>query len=169
MSVLVIVPCGRRKVWNRHTDVGPTRADEAYIGAPFVVNRTYAGKFGDSWMVLSAKHGFVQPHTEIPGPYEVRFGRASPEPISVEALRRQIEEFGLDTHSLVVVLGGRHYREITKEAFAGLSPRLTYPFAGLPIGKMMQATKRAIATGAPGFAETETSNAGSGSPRHLAI
>lgn len=56
---LVIVPCGKRKIWDKHPDQGPTRADDAYIGTPFTLNRTYAERFGDRWVVLSAKYGRV--------------------------------------------------------------------------------------------------------------
>jgi hypothetical protein len=151
VSVLVIVPCGRSKTWDRYPDAGPTRADQAYTGAPFVVNRAHAERFGDDWLILSAKYGFVRPETVIPGPYEVTFKRASTNPIGVEELRSQIKELGLDRYPLVIVLGGREYREITRNAFDGLLPRLVFPFAGLPIGKMMRATKQAIASGNPGY------------------
>lgn len=33
------------------------RAEEAYTGTPFVVNREYARSFGDAWVILSAKYG----------------------------------------------------------------------------------------------------------------
>ncbi len=49
---LVIVPCGRAKVWDKHPDAGPTQARAAYVGAPFVVNREYAETFGSAWVVL---------------------------------------------------------------------------------------------------------------------
>jgi hypothetical protein len=41
---------------------------------------------------------------------------------------------------------------VIQSAFAGTPARLAFPFAGLPIGKAMHATNRAVATGAPGFA-----------------
>jgi len=39
---LVIVPCGKRTIWDKHPDQGPTRADDAYTGTPFKLNRRYA-------------------------------------------------------------------------------------------------------------------------------
>lgn len=133
------------------------RADQAYVGAPFRLNRAYAETFGDSWLVLSAKYGFVRPDDEIPGLYEVTFKRATTGPISIDALRRQIREWTMTRYSLFVVLGGRHYQEVTRRAFDGLPVRLVAPFAGLPIGKMMQATKLALVSAEPGFDEREAS------------
>jgi hypothetical protein len=56
---MVIVPCGKRKIWDKHPDQGPTHAAEAYTGAPLRLNRRYAERFGDRWVVLSAKYGRV--------------------------------------------------------------------------------------------------------------
>ena len=55
----MIVSCDKRKIWNKHPIAGPTPASDAYIGSPFIVNRRYAERFSDEWVVLSAKYGFV--------------------------------------------------------------------------------------------------------------
>jgi hypothetical protein len=57
--LLVIVPCGRSKIWDREPDRGSVAAAEAYTGTPFRLNRQYAERFGDAWVVLSAKDGFT--------------------------------------------------------------------------------------------------------------
>lgn len=41
-ELLVIVPCGRAKIWSKHPEAGPTAAADAYIGGRFTVNREYA-------------------------------------------------------------------------------------------------------------------------------
>ncbi len=41
-GVLVIVPCGQRKIWDKHPDEGVTPARNAHIGGPFKVNSEYA-------------------------------------------------------------------------------------------------------------------------------
>lgn len=153
-GMLVVVPCGRSKIWDREPDRGAVRADAAYTGTPFRLNRAYAERFGTSWVILSAKYGFLWPGTEIPGPYEVTFKRRTTNPITAEALRQQVGEMGLDRFGTVVILGGREYREAVGEAFAGAPSQIVAPFAGLPIGKAMQATKRAIERGQPAFTET---------------
>ncbi|MCP4886910.1 MAG: hypothetical protein GY904_09905 [Planctomycetaceae bacterium] len=141
---LVIVPCGRSKVWGKHPANGPTVAKDAYTGSPFTVNRKYAECMGSQWVILSAKYGFIAPDFVLPGPYEVTFKRKSSGPVSSEVLKQQIVDIGLDNFTVVIGLGGKEYRAAITEAFEGSTVDLRFPFAGLPIGKAMQATKRAI-------------------------
>ena len=61
----------------------------------------------------------------------------------------QIKELGLGEAQRVIGLGGNKYRAMIKEAFAPFGSPLTFPFAGLPIGLAMQATKKAIQTSTP--------------------
>jgi hypothetical protein len=105
---LVIVPCGRAKIWDRHPDAGPTAAAHAYTGAPFTVNRQYAEQAGGDWMILSAKYGFLRPTCVIPGPYETTFKRRGTNPIGLGPLRDQVAQLGLDRYSEVIGLGERN-------------------------------------------------------------
>lgn len=148
-SLLVIVPCGQGKIWDRYPNAGPVAARDAYTGAPFKVNREYAEKFGDRWAVLSAKYGFISPDFAIPGPYEVTFKRKQTHPIPLATLGEQVRDQSLGQFQLVIGLGGKEYVSVIREAFAPWPVRLVFPFAGLAIGKMMQATRRAIESGIP--------------------
>lgn len=147
--VLVIVPCGHGKVWDRNPAAGPTRARDAYTGAPFKVNRAYAETFADSWIILSAKYGFIPPDFRIPEPYEVTFKKKATQPVSLDVLLRQRQEQHLDRFGSVIVLGGKEYRLMVTEAFGGTGVKVLAPFAGLPLGKAMSATKRAMSEGRP--------------------
>lgn len=149
--VLVVVPCGRSKIWNGEPNRGPARAADAYTGTLFSLNRSYAERFGDDWIILSAKYGFISPDFEIPETYEVTFNRKGTNPISHERLRQQVKDLRLDKYSQVVALGGAAYRDAVTEAFASSPVHLVFPFAGLPIGRMLQATKRALDNGHPGY------------------
>ena len=148
-QVLVVVPCGSSKVWDRDPGHGPSLAKDAYAGAPFRVNRAYAERFGNAWVILSAKYGFILQDFTIPGPYEVTFKRPETEPVALDVLRQQIQALGLDRFSRIIGLGGKEYRAVLTRAFTGSAAELMFPFAGLPIGRAMQATNRAIASGAP--------------------
>lgn len=86
---LVIVPCGKRKIWDVDPSAGAVAASAAYIGAPFKVNSRYAQRFADKWVILSAKYGFISPNFLIPGPYNVTFKKLETHPISVETLKQQ--------------------------------------------------------------------------------
>jgi hypothetical protein len=140
---LVIVPCGRSKIWSKNPHLGPIPARDAYTGAPFKVNREYAEKMSDRWIVLSAKYGFIEPG-ELIEQYEVTFKRMKTNPVSVATLRKQANDLGLHDFATVIVLGGTEYRKVVAEAFAGTDVELEFPFAGLPLGKAMQSAKRAI-------------------------
>src|SRR3954451_7073086 len=104
-NTLVIVPCGQAKVWDDDPDRGPTPARGAYTGAPFKVNRDYAERLGDRWVIPSAKYGFIAPDFPIPGPYNVTFKKRATNPVEVATLREQIRERGLDEFPRVVGLG----------------------------------------------------------------
>ena len=147
--LLVIVPCGQSKIWDKQPDYGPAPAREAYTGAPFTVNRNYGERFAEKWYVLSAKYGFIEPGVVLPGPYNVTFKRKSSGPVSEAKLKQQVEQLRLDRFPVVVGLGGKEYRQAIEAAFAGTPVKLHFPFAGLPIGKSMQAIKQSIEVGAP--------------------
>ena len=145
--ILVVVPCGRAKVWDKDPHAGPTPARDTYTGSPFKVNREYAERFGDSWIILSAKYGFLNPDDIIEGPYNVTFKRRSPPPIQSSALSQQARDQGLDKFGDVICLGGRDYRAVIEHAFAFSAVTLHFPFAGMRLGESLGAAKRAIAAG----------------------
>lgn len=115
--LLVVVPCGGLKIWRRRPDAGPTPAASAYIGLLFKVNKEFAERFADTWVILSAKYGFIEPEFVIPGNYNVTFKRASTGPISTARLREQVKEKGLDRFSRVIALGGKDYVSRVRAAF----------------------------------------------------
>jgi hypothetical protein len=121
----------------------------AYTGTPFKINREYAERFGDSWVILSAKYGFLHPDDGLEGPYNVTFKKRSPPPISYVALREQVETQGLGRFDQVIGLGGRDYRAAIEQAFAASAVRLLFPFSGLPLGKCLHEVNEAIARGQP--------------------
>ena len=141
---LVIVPRGSAKVWDKHATAGPTAASDTYTGGPFKMNRQYAECFGDAWVILSAEYGFLRPDDLVEGPYNVTFNKPATQPVAVAVLRDQVRRLCLDHFDEVVGLGGDKYRQAIRGAFADGTVELRFPFAGLPIGKMLQATKKAI-------------------------
>jgi hypothetical protein len=144
-KTLVVIPCGKAKIWDREPKRGPTLARDAYIGSPFKVNRRYAERFGDAWVILSAKYGFIPPDFVIPGPYNVTFNDGSTEPIKTSALREQVRGQGLDEFELVISLGGQEYAAVISDAFA--DTKLVFPFRGRSLFDAMKATSRCADTG----------------------
>ncbi|HZU14975.1 MAG TPA: hypothetical protein VFB58_19230 [Chloroflexota bacterium] len=145
MSTLVIVPCGRHKAWDKHPDLLSVVAKDAYISPTFRLNRAYAETFGDAWMVLSAKYGFIPPDFVIPGPYNVTFKDRSTGPIEIAVLHDQIRSQRINRVDAVIALGGKDYRSIVESAFLPSGTTVVAPFVGLSIGKYLQAVKRSLA------------------------
>ena len=143
-SRLVIVPCGRSKIWDKHPTAGPTVAKDGYTGIPFKLNRKYAETFGDTWVILSAKYGFITPDFVLLGPYEVTFKRKSSAPVSTDVLQLQVVDQRLSDFQIIIGLGGKEYCSAIESAFQQTTVEVQFPFAGLPIGKSMQAIKHAI-------------------------
>lgn len=111
-----------------------------YIGPPFKVNRAFAKKFADKWVILSAKYGFISPGFVIPEDYDVSFNTPATNPITVSELKAQAKEKSLENYDVVIGLGGKNYTEIVKEVFSG-SVKVIAPTEGLPIGKAMNFVK----------------------------
>jgi hypothetical protein len=146
---LVIIPCGKRKIWEKHPKTGPTQAQLAYTGSPFSLNKTYAKKFGEAWVILSAKYGFMEPTFSIPGNYNVTFNDKDTGPISSAELSQQVRQRQLDGYTVVIGLGGNEYQRAIEEAFANTPVQLKFPFSGFDMIQMMKRTKKAIEVNNP--------------------
>ncbi len=118
MNTLCIVPCGKKKIWEKKPDKGPVKARNVYIGAFAKKCRKYAEKhYPSSWCIISAKYGFLFPDDMVPGPYNVSFNDKSSNPISVKELEKQVIEKDLNKYDNLVVLGGKKYINIIGKVF----------------------------------------------------
>ncbi|WP_174613054.1 DUF6884 domain-containing protein [Virgibacillus ihumii] len=149
MKQLSIIPCGRKKIWDRYENIGAVQASDAYIGTLHHLCRNYAEAFTDDWVVLSAKHGFLFPEDIVPGQYNVTFNQKSDEIITNHKLREQVQKKQLDQYDMLVILTGKKYKPVINSAFNKDQPR-TYPllqYSG--IGYMQQALKQAVQDNEP--------------------
>lgn len=141
---LVIIPCGRAKIWKKNPEAGPTEARDAYTGSLFKVNREYAERFGDKWMILSAKYGFIEPGFVIPEDYNATFRDPTTNPISLDRLIEQARH--IKGYDRMVALGSTAYAEMVKGAFEGTDAEILAPTAGLSVikavGKVKNAARR---------------------------
>jgi len=145
--LLVVVPCGGSKIWQRQPDAGPTPAASAYVGPLFKVNKEFAERFADRWVILSAKYGFIEPEFIIPEDYDVTFKKPGTSPISMARLKEQVREKGLHRFTRVIALGGKDYVSRVRAAFAETGAEVMAPTEGLPLGKMMQRVRMLIDRG----------------------
>lgn len=113
---LVVIACGKQKVWDRHPKAGPTPARCAYTSPIFSTSRKYAERFAERWVVLSAKYGFIDPDFIISENYNLSFYDANA--ISPEDLRTQVSERNSARYTTVGVLGPEVYWSRVVQAFA---------------------------------------------------
>jgi len=148
MKVLCVVPCGNKKIWNKKPNIGPQRARNVYIG-PFASKcREYAERFyPSSWVILSAKYGFLFPDDVVPGPYNISFNDKNTNPITVKELRSQAKDKGLCNYERIVVLGGKNYTQIIKDIFQNKEihdPLVDCKGIGYMMGKLKKTKKRGV-------------------------
>ena len=144
MKEICIVPCGSKKIWDKNSKAGPTKAREVYIG-PFAKKcREYAEKFySSSWCILSAKYGFLFPDDIISRPYNVSFNKPTKDAVSIEELKKQIPKKKMKGYMKVVILGGKNYVNILKQVFP--DKKIHTPLSGCKgIGYMMGMLNDAI-------------------------
>ncbi len=78
----------------------------------------YAEKFyPDSWMILSAKHGFMKGDEIIYKPYNACFHIKDSNPISLDELKCQAEDKNLNRYDNILVLGGKYYTSLIRAIF----------------------------------------------------
>ena len=144
---LCVVPCGSLKIWDRNPNAGPVKARNAYIGNFAKTCIEYAEKFyPESYVILSARYGFLFPDEIVPENYNVTFKDPKTRPISIEELRTQAEEKGLTKYSEIVVVAGKDYVKIVEKVFTGRE--IITPLKGLGgMGQMISAMKKAIKKG----------------------
>ena len=110
MKTLVIVPCGKAKIWNKNLDHKLVKAEDAYTGTFFKINKEFASTFGDNWIILSAKYGFIFPQIMIEN-YDISFNDKRTNPVSTERLKEQIKIQKLFLNDKIIGLGGKEYRK----------------------------------------------------------
>lgn len=148
MYQLCIIPCGKKKIWDKEPAYGPAKTKHTYIGTFHTLCRNYALKFTDQWVVLSAKHGFLLPDDLVEKNYDVTFNR-NDEIITLEQLQVQVKEKKLDRFDELVILTGKKYKRVIEGSFKKELP-MTYPLANYKgMGFMQQALKQAVEKGMP--------------------
>ena len=152
MEDLCIVPCGKKKIWDKNPGRGPAPASEAYIGGFASAARAYAERFYPSrWIVLSAKYGFLWPGDLVLAPYNISFSRRGDPVVTDTELRSQAQILGLDQFSEIVVVAGKAYTQAVRRAFGHTNTvSISCPLEGLhSMGSMVAKMRGAIMLGFP--------------------
>lgn len=142
MKKLVIIPCGGRKIWGSNPNAGAQRASDVYTGVYFKCNKAYAKAQGCDWLILSAKYGLIEPEFIITENYNVTFKDKKTNPVNLDDVKKQVKM--LARYNEIVVLGGKEYINMVRQAFASEGIKISAPFAGLPMGIQMSKIKEQL-------------------------
>lgn len=147
MRQLAIIPCGKKKIWDRYPDHKGEKVAEAYIGVLHRLTKQYAEMFCDQWVILSAKHGYSSPDEIIKSNYDLTFGmNETGLIISNEDLIAQIKQKNLSEFDQIIALTGKKHQKIINATFSR-EQKIIYPLLGTKgIGEMQQKLKGAIET-----------------------
>ncbi|KFM99321.1 hypothetical protein D0U04_27015 [Bacillus clarus] len=143
MTRLGIIPCGKKKIWDKYSNQGPTEAKDVYISPFGKACQAYASKFFENWVILSAKHGFLRPTDIVNENYDLAFDSKSDEIISIEELQKQMVDKGLLEFDEIVLLAGKKHKKVVIQLYS--EEIITYPLEGCKgIGYMLQRLKGAV-------------------------
>lgn len=143
MNRLCIIPCGKKKIWDKYADYGPTEAKKVYISPFGKACQAYAAMFFENWVILSAKHGFLKPNDIVQENYDLSFDSKSDEVISIERLQKQMIDKKLLQFDEIVLLAGKKHRKVVIKLYP--EEIISYPLEGCKgIGYMLQRLKEAV-------------------------
>jgi len=120
----------------------PSPARDLYTSHLFCALRRYAETSADSWYILSAEHGLVDPD-RILAPYDRTLNKMPKRERDAwaERVRGQICEEVPDDAEIIILAGAR-YREGLEAPLREQGFTVTVPLEGLPIGKQLQRLKQ---------------------------
>ncbi len=143
MRRLCIIPCGKKKIWDKYPDYGPMEAKDVYISPFGKACQAYATMFFESWVILSAKHGFLRPNDIVLENYDLAFDSKSDKVISIEQLQKQMVDKSLLQFDEIVLLAGKKHKKVVTKLYP--EEMITYPLEGCKgIGYMLQRLKEAV-------------------------
>ncbi|RXJ97890.1 hypothetical protein CRV07_15505, partial [Halarcobacter ebronensis] len=138
-----IIPCGKKKIWDKHSNYGPMEAKDVYISPFGKACQAYASMFFENWVILSAKHGFLRPNDIVLKNYDLAFDSKSDEVISIEKLQKQMVDKSLLQFDEIVLLAGKKHKKVVTKLYP--EEMITYPLEGCKgIGYMLQRLKEAV-------------------------
>ncbi|PGO19509.1 hypothetical protein CN984_30305 [Bacillus cereus] len=143
MKRLCIIPCGKKKIWDKYPDYGEAEAKDVYISPFGKACQAYATEFFENWVILSAKHGFLRPDDIVLENYDLAFDSKSDEIISIEQLQKQMVDKDLLQFEEIVLLAGKKHKKVVTKLYP--EEIITYPLGGCRgIGYMLQRLNGAV-------------------------
>ena len=128
---IVLVSCVKKK------SSLPRPARDLYVSPFFKKMRHFAEQVGDSWFVLSAEYGLLEPDAVVT-PYERTLKRMSADEKAawVARVTAQIER-AIPADATVVMLAGVAYRSLVEDVLRGRGNVVEVPLRGMGIGEQL--------------------------------
>lgn len=143
---LIIIPCGKRKIWDKDPSVGKTPAREAYISNYFKLCMQYAEKFSDEWIILSGKYGIINPDFILNDNYNTRL-KATRE--FRNKIKEQLKILTSKGFTSFVSLCGKDYSQLLEDTLNSFCLNLITPLKGLRIGMRQKVIKERLDNDTP--------------------
>lgn len=135
-----IVGCGSQKL-DLSGDKGPVTISRLYTSNYFELKRKYAKTCCDEYLILSAKHGLVQPGFYVTDDYDLTVTDLDGTGLSqwVSDVSSELRRIGkYHPEDTLVMLAGQDYLEPLEGALSHLPNEIEYPFEGTGgIGEQM--------------------------------
>jgi hypothetical protein len=129
-KTLIIVPCGKKKIWDKTPSASPTPARHAYTSNYFKLCVQYAEKFLDKWVIFSGKYGLISPYFIIDN-YDTKVKVTNG---FRNKVKEQLEPFISSGCSSFISLCGQEYSKILRDIVEPIDLKLYTPLEGLRIG-----------------------------------
>jgi len=125
-----IVGCGSQKL-ELSGDKGPVAISRLYTSNYFELKREYAAVCCDEYLILSAKHGLVQPDFCVTDGYDLTVSD-----FNTTALSQWVSDISFELRRIaghhpgetLVMLAGQDYLEPLKSTLTHLPNKVEYPF-----------------------------------------
>lgn len=141
IKTLCIISCGKTKIWDKYPNIGPVKAKRVYTGWITIKYIEYAKLiYPSSWIILSAKYGFLYPNDVIFDTYDIRID--DKESININKLHNQIIDKELHNYDKIVILGSKMYSDVVISLFPDKD--ISAPLVGLKVGDIRHTIKELI-------------------------
>jgi hypothetical protein len=136
-KTLIIIPCGKKKIWSKSQLCGSIKAEDAYISNYFKLCKLYAQRFSDKWVILSGKYGIIEP-TFILDDYDMKLKASEEFKIKV---RKQLTPIISDGFTQIISLCGNYYSRFLRNVLMPFGLTVESPLQGMKIGERQRQLK----------------------------
>lgn len=131
MKTIGLVSCGKNKV------NGTVKAKDLYIGDLFKKTRNYVEKNHDTWFILSALHGLVEPESDL-APYDFTLiGKSKKDNIKWSNKVFEVINSSVDKETIIYFYAGNEYRKNLTPLLIDSGYKVEVPMRGLGIGQQL--------------------------------